>query len=63
MNVDWTRLTPLLRIVLILGGFVALVIAAWGWDYRAGLAALGVSLLVFDFLVWGGGDGSRRAQS
>lgn len=61
MNIDWTRLTPLLRSLLILGGFAALVVAAWGFDYRAGLAALGVSLIIFEFLAWGGGDGSRRA--
>lgn len=57
---DWTTLAPLLRLVLIFGGFAAITVAAWLFHVIAGLAVLGVSMLLVETLwVRGGGQGER----
>lgn len=55
MTFDWAKLLPLLRILFIVGGFAAITVALWLVDYRAGVAALGVSLFLIERLAeWPG---------
>lgn len=45
-----------IRLTLIVAGLGWLDYAAWGWDYRAGAAAIGVSCLVLDAVIKSAGN-------
>ena len=50
-GLKWERMTTVRTVLLIVVGLGALIAAAWGaWGMWAGLAALGVSCLLLEFL-------------
>jgi hypothetical protein len=52
---NWRRAAPILlvalRLVLVVAGLGLLTAAAWTWALSAGLAAAGLSCLVFEWVV------------
>lgn len=49
--IRWERLSSLASPLALLGALAVVVWGVWGYDYRAGRIALGVSLLIVLFLV------------
>jgi len=49
-GLQWERLRPVRTALLILCGFAALCVAAFLFDLIAGFAAVGISLLVIEWL-------------
>jgi hypothetical protein len=49
-GLKWERVSTIRTVLLIVVGLGALVVSAWGFDWRAGTATLGVSCLLLEFL-------------
>jgi len=46
----WDRLSDVRTVLLILGGSAALIVAAWGLDWRAGLGVAGALAFLLEYL-------------